>query len=227
MQPYFFPYIGYFQLIAAADLFVLHDDVQWIKGGWINRNYILKDGRRHRLTFPVCRHSSLRPINEFSFVDESAVRNRLLRSISHSYRTAPYFNEVFPLLQRLLGAPGGRVVDFIRRSLLEILDYLKVPKDVHVASDLVFDKQLSGQDRVMAICRSVGARSYVNPIGGAQLYSASKFTAAGIHLCFLKPRIKPYPQQSSEFIPALSIIDALMFVDRSAVVDMMRDGEIV
>jgi len=211
MQPYFFPYIGYFQLLAGSNIFVLYDDVQYIKGGWINRNRMLFDGKAKWLSFPVSKGSTFARINERKYVADPQVRHGLLRQLEATYHAAPHFNYMYALVEQLFDYDCLNVAKFNGNLVRRLALLLQLDCRIVTASDLAFDKNLTGQQRVIAICQELGASSYVNPIGGAALYDEKSFKEAGIRLRFLQPSIVAYPQFSEKFIPALSILDVLMF----------------
>ena len=213
MQPYFFPYLGYFQLMAACDVFVLHDDVQYIKGGWVNRNRILRNGGASWLTMPVCQGASHLAINRRFYQLEQPIVARLLRRLEAAYRRAIRFDAIFPFIAELLAFGAPNVALFNANLLQQIA--LRLGIGTRLVSSSALDKtaNLTGVDRVLDICRRLGATRYVNPIGGTRLYAAERFAADGVTLRFLQPELPDYPQFGQPFVANLSIIDALMFND--------------
>ena len=221
MQPYFFPYIGYFQLMAHSDVFVFHDDVQHIKSGWVNRNRILRNGMPCWLTFPVRAAPSNLPIDRRYYQHEPAVVARLLRRIAGAYRKAPCFSTTFPLIEQLLHFHETNVATFNVNALVRLADLLGIQTPFVRASYVEKDPSLTGEARVIEICQRLGAHRYVNPIGGTRLYSAQRFAEAGITLSFLYPALPTYPQFGQPSIPDLSIIDVLMFNDARTVAQLL------
>ncbi len=211
MQPYLVPYVGYFQLIAAVDRFILYDDVKWIKGGWINRNRLLLNGEPKMTTLPVQKQSSYALINEFLVSVERDAKGAFLETIQRLYRESPRFDEVYPLFQRVFGSEERNLSRFIGESIRAILGYLDISRPISYSSELTLPEGLAGQDRVLAICRAAGATTYVNAIGGQELYSRDAFAEAGIELKFLKTVPIEYRQFGAPFVPFLSIVDLLMF----------------
>jgi hypothetical protein len=207
MQPYLFPYLGYFQLIRSCDEFVLYDDVQYKKHSWVNRNCLLLSGKRHRFTVPVLGASLTKTFNDVKFDS----RESLLTTIRYAYAKAPYFSSVFPLLVNIFEYSDRTVATFIRNSLAEVLRYIGIPRPVTMSSDLDIEASFRGQPRVLEICRRKKATEYVNSAGGKALYDPSDFSAAGISLRFLYPDPIEYKQFGGPFIDNLSIIDVLMF----------------
>jgi WbqC-like protein family len=225
MQPYFFPYIGYFQLIAASDIFVFHDDVQYIKSGWVNRNQILKEGRRCWITFPVLKAPHQCRINQRSYQGDHKIRSRLLRSIETAYRKAPRFREIYPLLLDIMNFEDTNVAAFNRNLNRKILEYLGVRTPFVQSSQLAKDDSLKGQDRVIEICRRLGASQYLNPIGGRNLYQADRFSSADLQLRFLEPQMRSACDPALS--PPLSIIDSLMRSSDEAVAAALNDYRLI
>jgi hypothetical protein len=211
MQPYLLPYIGYFQLIYAVDLFVLHDDVQWIKGGWINRNQILLEGKPLRWTLPISKKSSSALINQCKVAEHTDDKKHILRQIRNAYSRAPFFSEIMPMVTDIINYPEKNVAKYILNSLKRLADYLGLSTKLVMSSALKKDDSLKGQERVISMCSMLGATEYVNPIGGVSLYRKEDFKKAGIDLYFLQSGNIEYPQFGDAFVPSLSVIDALMF----------------
>jgi hypothetical protein len=225
MQPYFFPYIGYFQLLKVIDKFVVYDDVAFIKQGWINRNRILVNGQATYLTVPVKHASSFRPIREIEVDDGPQNRlwpARLLNSIDNAYRRAPEFAHVFPLVEAVLLSGAVGVADLAVRSLLAVARHLDLHPEWVETSSVYANAELTAQDRVLDICRAEGAAEYVNAQGGAALYSTDDFARAGIRLRFIQADPLEYTQFGAPFVPWLSIIDVLMFNSPTAVRELLN-----
>lgn len=210
MQPYFFPYLGYWQLIAAVDKYVVYDDVTYIKGGWINRNNILINGRASLITLPLNNSSSFKKINEICITESTKPIEKLIRSISMAYAKAPYKSEVMPIIESLL-LHNTNIAQLNYESILKIREYLGFNTEIILSSDMVKDNELKGQDKVIYINKLLNSDRYINAIGGMELYDRDAFAAEGIDLKFLKMDIVSYKQLKNEFVPYLSIIDVLMF----------------
>ena len=212
MQPYIFPYIGYFQLLAAADRFVVYDDVQFIKGGWINRNQLLVNDRAWLFTVPLEQPSPNRLIKDIELRPSQTWQPKLLQTISQNYRRAPYYTDTINLIEQILSTRDPTIADLIRTSLQTLIDYLKLPVQLIASSEIYINAHLRAQTRVMDICRQEGASCYINAMGGRALYDGTTFQQSGVTLQFLQPELTPYKQvgKSREFIPGLSIIDVLM-----------------
>lgn len=211
MQPYFFPYIGYFQLIAASDVFVLHDDVQYIKGGWVNRNRILLDGTDRMITFPVQKDAFDLPINARHYVEDKQARKDIVNLVRQGYAKAPCYREVFPLIQELLMFEDRNVARFNENLIRRICDHIGIHTRIITSSGMDKDDSLAGEQRVLEICKRLGATDYTNPIGGTELYHPHTFQQHGITLRFLEAQNERYAQKDDKWVPFLSVIDVMMF----------------
>ena len=218
MQPYFLPYIGYFQLMNAADQFVVYDNIQFSKKGWFHRNRILVNGTAKMFSVPLKKDSDYLDVVQRqlagSFEKET---NRILRTIEASYRKAPYYEEVMPLVQECFQGRSGNLFDFIYSSLTLVMQFLEIDTKMVISSSLDIDHSLKSQDKVLAICRSLDADTYINAIGGKDLYTAEAFRNRGIELRFIKTEPIEYTQCGNEFVPWLSIIDVMMFNPRERI----------
>lgn len=210
MQPYFFPYLGYFQLIGCVDAFVIYDDVNYIKQGWINRNSILSNGQAQRISLALSKSSSYLCINQISVVDTG---EKMLKTIAQSYGKAPQFNTVFPLLEAVIRYKEKNLANYLEHSLQLTCSAMGIRTPLILSSSLQKDNTLKAQDKVLAICQELQATQYVNSIGGKTLYEKEAFWERGMKLSFLQTRGPTYPQFGKSFCPNLSIIDLLMFND--------------
>lgn len=212
MQPYFFPYIGYFQLINAVDKFVIYDNIEFTKKGWINRNRILVNGKDEYITLPLKKDSDYLNIAQRCLTDTYKIeRVKLLRRINGSYRKAPQFNEVYSLVEVIINTEEENLFEFTHQSLENICQYLNIKTEFIISSKISIDHQLKSQEKVIAICKALNANQYINPIGGVELYSKEIFQQNNIELNFIKPDTIEYMQFTNQFIPWLSIIDVMMF----------------
>jgi len=224
MQPYLFPYIGYYQLMHAVDRFVIADDVTFIKQGWINRNRLLINGSAAYFTVPLKRHSADALIKDVDIDDDEGKRWRqtLLKTVANFYRRAPSFDAVYPVVDRVIAAPFGRIADMARASLREVNEYLGITATIVESSSAYGNAHLKGQDRVIDTCRAEKASDYVNAIGGRELYSSDTFLANGIRLHFICSEAIEYPQFKTPFVPSLSIIDLLMFTSKAEARELLK-----
>lgn len=210
MQPYFFPYIGYWQLIYAADRFVIYDDVNYIKSGWINRNRILINGTASYITIPLNQASANKNICEIDLQSSINWQEKLIKTIEMTYRKAPFFMEVFPVIEKIIRYESDNLADFLAHQLQTLALFMGIKTEFVVTSRSYENDDLSSQERILDICRREGATTYVNAQGGQALYNTETFRDAGVDLRFIVMRSVPYKQRSIGFTPYLSIVDALM-----------------
>ena len=208
MQPYFMPYIGYWQLMAAVDTYVVYDDVNYIKGGWVARNNILLNGQKHMFTITLNGASPNKLFNEITIKDDFKKFSRLIES---AYRKAPYYAEVSALLNKIYNYGDKSLGAFMMNSFQVVLDYLEIDTKLILSSTIEKDNSLRGKDKVKHICHLLGADTYYNAIGGQELYDKNDFRVDGINLQFVQTNLTPYAQLGNEFVPGLSLIDVLMF----------------
>lgn len=227
MQPYFVPYIGYWQLMNAVDKYVIYDDVTFIKGGWINRNRILENGEPKYFNIPMKGASSNKLINKIGVNNDPALIEKNIRIIKNSYEKAPYFDNVYPLAEKILKCGKDNLVEYIIFSFNIICKYLGITTELIVSSNLQKDCALKGQDKVIQICKILGATEYFNAIGGRELYSPDAFGKNGINLKFLKTGNIFYKQFDNEFQNNLSIIDVMMFNSRENIKNMLDEFTLV
>lgn len=223
MQPYFMPYIGYWQLMNLVDQYVIYDDVNFIKGGWINRNRILVNGVPKYFNVPMLGASPNLLINEVRVDHNEAIIRKNLRILEAAYRKAPYYEAVRPMLEDILWCQEEDIAKYIRHSFDVIGEYLGIRTKLILSSDLNKDNTLKGQDKVLAICKLLGAAEYYNAIGGQELYSYEAFRENGVRLNFVKTKDIEYRQFENEFQPNLSIIDVMMFNSREQIREYLED----
>lgn len=210
MQPYFFPYIGYYQLVARSDLFVLYDDVNFIKGGWVNRNRLIISGAVKYFTLPLTNASSFIKINEINVSSNPKDFKKILDSIRFSYSKSPYFNEIFPLIESIINSNETNLSKIATKSIQEISSLLRLKTKFVVSSKRYDNAHLSSINRVLDICEQEEADVYVNLPGGKTLYDDESFNKKNITLEFISPNLTSYKQTTETFNAGLSIIDVLM-----------------
>jgi hypothetical protein len=213
MQPYVFPYIGYFQLMSAVNKFVFYDDVDYIKQGWINRNQILLNGDADLFTVPLADASSSRKIKDTAVHEQSFKKwkNKFYKTAEAAYHKAPFYNNVLEVLKKVFNKEVTSIGELATNSIKSTLSYLDVHVEMVSSSETYTNQQLKGRDRVIDICLQEKATSYINAQGGADLYDKVFFQSCNINLQFLKPGTIVYKQLENEFVPSLSIIDVMMF----------------
>ncbi|MCV6638076.1 WbqC family protein [Candidatus Albibeggiatoa sp. nov. NOAA] len=210
MQPYFLPYIGYFQLIQAVDKFIILDDVNYIPKGWINRNRILVNHQPYLFTLPLQKASQNKKINELYLEQDLKQHSKLLKTIYLAYKKAPYF-EFYSILEEIVHYPKIQLINYIEHSLQKIMIYLNIQTQMIKSASVYQNQHLKGQARILDICQQEQADTYINLMGGQALYDKNAFAQAGIQLQFIQTQPIVYKQFSNHFVPNLSIIDVLMF----------------
>ncbi len=223
MQPYFMPYIGYFQLIAAVDLFVVYDNIEYTKKGWINRNRLLQNGKDMIFTLPLKRDSDYLDVRERELA-ANFNRDKLLSQLKGAYRCAPYSAQTFPLVERIVHFGDANLFRYLHHAIVTTCGHLGIKTRIRVSSEITIDHGLKSQDKVLALCKAVGASTYVNAIGGMNLYSKETFRECGIELKFIRPNPFEYTQFGNEFVPWLSIIDVMMFNPLDVVQQQISSG---
>jgi hypothetical protein len=224
MQPYFMPYLGYFQLINAVDEFVVYDNIEYTKKGWINRNRILLNGRDHLFTIPLKNDSDYLDIRE-RFLSENAQGEiaKILNKIKASYSKAPYFKDIYPFIENIFLYPERNLFSYILNSIMEVSKYLGIENKIYVSSEIKINHLLKGYHKVVGICKERKADIYINPIGGLELYNKDFFAENGISLFFHKMKRIEYEQNHAGFEESLSIIDVLMFNSREKIKELLKE----
>ncbi|OQB29265.1 MAG: WbqC-like protein family protein [Bacteroidetes bacterium ADurb.Bin174] len=228
MQPYIFPYIGYFQMVNAVDKFVFYDDVNYINRGWINRNRILIQGVAKYLTIPLIKASQNKLINEIEIDIQSRDFNKIIKTIEMAYKRAPYFTEVFEIVHEVLEKEYGTIADMAMESVKQCAGYLGLKTKFCKSSEHFSDtKGLEKAERLQAICKRLDADVYINAIGGQELYSKEDFAKQAIDLYFIKSLPMEYKQFKNKFVPWLSIIDVMMFNSKEEINEMLNKYELI
>ena len=220
MQPYFFPYIGYWQLIHAVDDFVIFDDVNFIKRGWINRNNILLNNQKYLFSLKLANASQNKLINQTKLLDEPN-RIKLLDLFKRAYFKAPHFGQMYPLLEDIINNPENELGKYVGHSIKKIAEYLGIQTRIVFSSEVEKDNLKTGQDKIIEICKTLHGTTYINPIGGIELYDKEKFRQEGIELLFIRRSDIRYKQLEEPFIADLSILDVLIFNDKEVVVSLL------
>lgn len=207
MQPYFLPYLGYFQLMKAADRFIVYDDVNFITRGYIHRNKIEINGEPKWFGVSIKKASQNRKINETIINPDPKWVPNLKRKIQHKYGKSPHFNKIYSMLERWLDENPLKLSNLLYHQLIDIRDYLEIDTELTLSSEMEQDQKLKGVDRIMDICQKQGADTYYNSVGGKHLYDPKRFSAANIELRFIEMLGDNY----------LSILDSLMTQDKKEI----------
>ena len=226
MQPYFLPYIGYFQLINSVDEFVIYDNIKYTKKGWINRNRILMNGKDKVFSIPLSKASDTLDIIERD-ISPQFDKQKLLAQLRGSYLKAPYFNDVWPIIESIILIEDKNLFRYVKNSLILVCNYLDINTEIVVSSDVKADHSLQSQDRVISICNSMSAKTYINPIGGIELYRKEDFKKSNLELKFIKTMNFEYSQFDNLFVPGLSILDVIMFNSKNELKKIISSFELI
>lgn len=223
MQPYFFPYLGYFQLINSVDVFVVYDNVQYTKKGWFSRNQLFFNNKVEYFSISIVKDSDYLDVFERTISTNYFLKEmpKILRKIEQNYKNAPHYNQVYPLIKELFGFEEYNLFEYIYNALIKVLEYLEISTKIIKSSTLPLDHKLKNKYRVFNIYKHLNATHYINPSGGHDLYDKKEFLENGVNLSFLEQNLPKYKQLSKEFNKGLSIIDLMMFNDKSEITKML------
>lgn len=228
MQPYLFPYIGYWQLISSSDVFVILDDVNYINRGWINRNRLLLNAEPQYFNIRLSGASQNKLINEIERSDDNNAVVKQLQTIYMAYKKAPFFEDTFPLIEDCFKDPEMNLAVFLANSIRKTANHLGITTRIEVSSMVKKDSDLRGQNRIIALCKAFGANEYHNPIGGVELYDRKLFADNGMNLYFVQSRPEiSYKQFCNTFVPWLSILDVMMFNSKHAISEMLTQYDLI
>jgi hypothetical protein len=215
LQPYFFPYIGYWHLIKKVDKLIIYDDAQYMKSGWINRNRFLLDGELKYFSLPIKSVSSNRLISETSFIlGKEKQISRVKSQLAAAYKKMKFFNEMEIFFDETCAEDGWPdVAVYLSNVLKKSIFLLNINTTVTLSSDIKFDRSLSAQDKVLEMVGALNGTEYVNPVGGQSLYETSAFTSQDIELKFFRSELLNIYNTSS-------ILDA---VARSGIAKVSED----
>lgn len=228
MQPYFLPYIGYWQLMHHVDIFVVYDDIEYTKKGWISRNRFLLNGKPEIFSLPLKKGSDFLDVRERKLSETfSAEKVRLINRLEAAYRNAANFKEGKSLLDDIFASVDTNLFRFIYQSIEQVRSRLGMTNLLIVSSAIGIPRQMNGQTRVIATCKALGGTDYINPIGGVDLYSEQAFSAEGIRLHFQRVRPLEYQQFEYEFVPNLSILDSIMLLGIQSVREFLPEMDLL
>ena len=236
MQPYFFPYLGYFSLIKNTDKFCIFDPVQFIRHGWIERNRVLKpepENDWQYIRVPLASHSSYANIKDIKIDNSKDWKGKLLKQLAHYKRKSPFYNETIRVVEKGLSIDTESIVLLNTNCIKNVCEYLEIPFNYSIFSEMglnIDNKILSPDDWALYTCKAIeGINEYWNPVGGKELYDKEKYAKAGIKLCIQKMNLRPYPQRRGpeNIITGLSIIDVMMFNHPEKIREMLDDYELI
>ncbi len=226
MQPYFLPYIGYFQLINAVDQFVIYDNIQYTKKGWINRNRFLQNGTDYLFTIPIQKGSDFLNISDRK-IDSNFAKIKLLNKLRHAYGKAPFFTTTYPIIEEIIQNKEDNLFLYILSSVISICRFLKIGTTIITSSTIPIDHSLSGENKVLDFCQKLEANIYINAIGGQELYDKESFKKIGCDLQFIKSDQINYNQFYEPFVPNLSVLDLMMFNKKEDIRNMLTQYSII
>ena len=224
-QPYFLPYISYWQLINAADVFYIGDNYNYIKRGWINRNRILYRGAPEFFGIAVSKASSFNMICELHIADTDKYHK--MNKLYEAYHKAPYYENGIQLVEEILDSEEEILSEFLISSIKTICRYLEIDTSLHRTSELEGNDAFKREERIYDICHRLGADMYINPIGGKALYDVKEFAGQGIDLKFLNTGNISYRQFGDQFVEKLSILDVIMFNSKDEIREMLGHYELI
>ena len=228
MQPYFLPYLGYWQLLNYVDQYVVYDNIQFSKRGWFIKNSFLMNGSAKPFSLPLKKDSDYLNVDERIMASnrEKDVQ-KVLGQIKSAYAKAPYFKDVYPVLEQCFLSKEENLFKFIINSILTIKAYLNINTNIIISSSVKINHDLKGKDKVIGLCKAVGCSKYINPIGGTELYTKEEFQNEGIELGFLKMNNIVYTQFKHDFVPNLSILDVMMFNTKDEIKTLLGKFSII
>ena len=228
MQPYLFPYIGYFNLVQESDAFVFYDDVNFIKKGRINRNSILINKQEYNFKVPIKKISQNRLICETEISEKNIFLENFINQLARSYKKAQFFNETINYIYKTFSIDSNSISKVAIKSITNFFEYVEVEKNFIISSKSFQNtKHLDKSDRLIEISKLLGSKRYVNTIGGLELYSKEYFSSKSLELNFIKPNVLSYNQVNSTiFIPKLSIIDLMMNLSKKELLHHLNSYEI-
>lgn len=226
MQPYIFPYIGYFQLINAVDKYVIYDDVNYIKNGWVAHNCIIVNNTKHMFSIQMHQASVNKLFNQVEIKDNF---KKLIKTLQMNYKHALHKQDTLALLEDICSYRNKHIHMFVMNSIIKIFQYLGIEKEIILSSNVKKDISLKGEMKVIEICKNLNGTEYYNAIGGRELYSKETFRANNLNLLFIESNIEPYNQnlKNNEFIPNLSIIDVLMNNSKEKIKELLNQYRVV
>ena len=230
MQPYFFPYIGYFQLINLVDKWIVFDTPQYIRHGWINRNRILKpDGNDWQyINIPLKKHEREEVINKIEASEAEDWKSKMINQLGHYKKKAPYFYKTIELVKESINIPSNNIVDINISTMKHVCEYLNITFDFEVYSkmNLTHETPENAGEWALYISKAIGAKTYINPPGGREIFDKEKYESAGIDLQFIESKLLPYSQKNESFIAGLSIIDLMMFNSKDEIADHLKSFQL-
>lgn len=225
MQPYFFPYIGYFQLIDASDRYIFFDTPQFERHGWMNRNRIINiaEGSTY-ISVPVIKAPQKTAICDMRINNTTDWRQKMFAQMEVYKKRAPYYHETLEVVHRAVDRKTDSLVEMSVASVVESCRYMGLALDWEIYSSMGLDfrKDCEPDEWALEICKALGVKTYINAPGGEMFFDRRKYEAAGIQLEFIHPELKPYVQRIGRFEPGLSIIDVMMYNSPEEIRELLK-----
>jgi hypothetical protein len=230
MQPYFFPYIGYFMLFGAVDKYVFFDTPQYERRGWMNRNRIFNIKEQFTyIKVPIEKSPQDTPLNKIIINDNEDWRGKIISQLVIYKKIAPFYYKTVSFVKNALDADIKCLSDLNIHTIKKTLEYLdlNIPTDVFSETEIQLPDNVNNDEYSLLISKALGADRYINAIGGLEFFDRSKFSNMGIDISFLKPRLTTYEQIPGRVEPGLSIIDVMMYNSPEKIRKMITDYELV
>ncbi len=226
-QPYFFPYLGYFSLISAVDKFVFFDTSQYNRKSWMTRNRILKPNLNEFQYINVGVHHTMfqAKLPECKLNPNQFWKNKLIAQLEHYKKRALFFEETISILEKTFSNEEDTLVGFNMSSTIEITRLLKINTAIIRFSEFEhkIEKAAAAGFWGIEMCKVLGMDTYINAPDGEAFYPKEEYEKSGIKLGFIQHKLNPYFQSNENFLPALSIIDVLMFNGVKKTSEMVHD----
>ncbi len=228
MQPYFFPYLGYYQLVSNTNIFIFYNDVNFVERGWINRNYILMNKQKGLITIPLKKASSNKKINEIEILSDKKIFNKILRTIELNYSSAPNFKQGFVILKEIFDKGSNTIDQLAITSIDSVFKYLDLPFDYELSSNIDYDRTSTKVDKIVEISKNYNVDTIYFPPGSTSLYSDRDFSRRGLKSKVIHPVFKEYSQRlpNDQFIPGLSMLDLIMNNDKNKLLGMLQSFKV-
>lgn len=215
MQPYFFPYLGHFELIDRTDRWIVFDVVKYNRKSWMNRNRILHPEQGWQYISVPVHHAPLgTPISDIRLVSRNQTRDQILRQLAHYRRFAPYYQQVCGLVREAFNRDGSdRLADLNVDTLATVCAYLDIRFEPEFCSRMHLDlsRIVHAGDWALEICDQLGAGEYLNPPGGKGIFNPEEWKARNISLRFTDLPNFRYACHPYAHVEHLSILDVLMW----------------
>lgn len=229
MQPYFFPYIGYYSLIDKADIFIVCDEVQYIRQGWMNRNRILNCNTEfHYICMPVIKAPQKTAIKDIRIDQQLQWKTKLRQDLTRYRNYGRYYKNAMEVIEACLAYETDSLTAFHVNSMKQVMAYVGIEGRIEVLSEmnLKLPEIKAADEWGLYVTKALGGKTYCNPPGGMNFYSSQKYTQNGVEILFVINKLAPYNQGRDYFVPGMSMIDAMMFISPSQILEHVKNYEV-